>query len=262
MLDTLFGSKEAMVIERLREFEPQALRMSEQGYFCAFSGGKDSIVLLDLVRKSGVKHIAQYNLTTVDPPELVYFIRKHYPEVKVKRPERSMWQLFVDKMMPPTRKVRYCCEVLKEGGGDGMIMLTGIRWAESSRRSKRRMVESCNRHKHKRYLHPIIDWDEGDVWEYIRGNKLPYPSLYDEGWKRIGCIGCPMSGKAGMLRDFKRWPKYYAAYQRAAAAAANNRAKAGEKYSGKHLRWDDGEAMMKWWIGEDKEPDLTGGMFE
>lgn len=117
MLDTLFGSKVDMAILRLREFEPQALAMSPEGYYCAFSGGKDSVVLLDLVRKSGVKHIAAYNHTGIDPPELVYFIRKHYPDIKTNMPERSMWQLFRDKMMPPTRKVRYCCEVLKEGGG-------------------------------------------------------------------------------------------------------------------------------------------------
>lgn len=125
------------------------------------------------------------------------------------------------------------------------------------------MVESCSRSKYKRYLHPIIDWETDDVWEYIRVNKLPYCSLYDEGWKRIGCIGCPMAGAAGMRRDFARWPKYYKAYAAAAAAAAaNNLAKAGATYSGKHLRWVDGEAMMRWWMQEVEDSPLDGGLFE
>lgn len=265
MLNTLFGSKADMAVKRLREFEPQALSMHHDGYYCAFSGGKDSIVLLDLVRKSGVKHTAHFNLTTVDPPELIYFIRDNYPDVEVHKPARSMWQLFRDKMMPPTRVVRYCCEALKEGGGCNRMVLTGIRWQESVRRSKRGMVESCNRDKHKRYLHPIIDWLTEDVWEYIRSLKLKYPSLYDEGRKRIGCIGCPMSGPEGMKRDFIRWPKYYAAYERAAAAAAN-RMKLGNEYGingERHLRWDSGKAMMDWWLRKDSgEQPTDGGLFD
>ena len=68
-----------------------------------------------------------------------------------------MWQLIPEKRMPPTRMVRYCCQYLKEGGGKNRFVVTGVRHAESAKRVKRQMVEACNVHKGKRYIHPIID---------------------------------------------------------------------------------------------------------
>ena len=104
--------KVQIAINRLKLHEPP------EGYYVAFSGGKDSCVILDLVKRAGVKYDAHYNLTTVDPPELVQFIRREYPEAWEHRnkPEKSMWDLIVQKRMPPTRLVRYCCQYLKEGG--------------------------------------------------------------------------------------------------------------------------------------------------
>ena len=74
--ETLFGpDRVQLAIDRLREFEP------EDGYYVAFSGGKDSQVVLDLVRRSDVKYDAHYNWTTVDPPELARFIKREYPAI-------------------------------------------------------------------------------------------------------------------------------------------------------------------------------------
>ena len=75
-------------------------------------------------------------MTTVDPPELVRFIREAFPDVKVEYPELTMWDLIVKKQMPPLRTARYCCEVLKEGGGEGAFTVTGVRWEESRKRSQ------------------------------------------------------------------------------------------------------------------------------
>jgi phosphoadenosine phosphosulfate reductase len=248
--DTLFEpqlDRVAVAIERLRAFEPP------EGYYLAYSGGKDSDVLLALAKMSGVKFDAHYNLTTVDPPELVWHIKTH-PEVEVHRPKETMWQLIVRKRMPPTRLKRYCCETLKEGGGKGRRVLTGIRAEESPKRAKRQMVESCYKDTTKRYVHPIIDWSSKDIWEFIRTNKIPYCKLYDEGWKRLGCVMCPFSNQK---REMVRWPKIARAYHRAilrcfiSADAAGLTARA---------RFNDGEDMWQWWIsGKGKKED--GGLF-
>lgn len=123
-------------IERLKAFEP------EEGYYLAFSGGKDSVVCKALLDMSGCKYDATYRVTSVDPPELVRFIKNQHPDVKMEVPRYedgkpiTMWNLIPKKLMPPTRLVRYCCESLKEGGGDGRKTVTGVRWAESSNRKE------------------------------------------------------------------------------------------------------------------------------
>lgn len=123
-------------IERIRAFEP------EEGYYLAFSGGKDSVVCKVLLDMAGVKYDAHYRVTSVDPPELVRFIKEKHPDVDRDIPRYSdgkpitMWNLIPRKLMPPTRLVRYCCSSLKESGGDGRMTVTGVRWAESVNRQR------------------------------------------------------------------------------------------------------------------------------
>lgn len=113
---------------RLRE----ASRMSEKLYHkplvLTFSGGKDSSVCLELAHRAGIRFEVLHNHTTADAPETVYFVRDQfkamescgipceiqYPTYKGRR--TSMWQLIPEKLTPPTRIIRYCCSVLKEGG--------------------------------------------------------------------------------------------------------------------------------------------------
>jgi phosphoadenosine phosphosulfate reductase len=257
--NTLFGirDKVEIAIARLREFEP------EEGYYLAFSGGKDSQCIYHLAVKAGVKFDAHFNLTTVDPPELIKFIKAQYPDVAIHKPPVTMWKLIPQKLMPPTRRVRYCCEYLKEHGGAGRMVVTGIRWAESARRSKRQVFEQCMKAKHKTFIHPIIDWSTPDVWEYIKSRNLPYCSLYDEGQTRIGCILCPMQSKKARTRDIKRYPTYYRAYLRAFEKMLAERNKRGFETT----MWNTAQDVMDWWIhgnadnGCNGNPDQTA-LFE
>ena len=98
----------------------------------------------------GCKYDATYRVTSVDPPELVRFIKKQHPDVKREVPRYSdtirdeklrgkpitMWNLIPKEKYPPTRTSRYCCKNLKESGGDGRITVTGVRWAESLNRQR------------------------------------------------------------------------------------------------------------------------------
>jgi len=238
--DLFGGTKDEAAMQLLRDLEPA------EGYYLAFSGGKDSTVLYDLAVRSGVKFDAHYNVTTVDPPELVHHIKRHYPDVEFDHHDGlTMWQLIVKKRYPPTRRARYCCEALKEGGGVGRVVLTGIRWAESVKRSRRRQVEACYTGK-KSYVNPIINWTDDEVWGYIREREIPYCSLYDEGYTRLGCVMCPMSGRDGMLRDAARWPKIAAAYEQACVRSFDKRIADGLPTKG----WKNGHDMFRWWLSD------------
>lgn len=237
---TLEGVKNKVdiAIERLKTFEPP------EGYYLAFSGGKDSQCIYELAKMSGVKFDAHFNFTTVDPPELLKFIKENYPEVIWERPEKSMWELIENKHMPPTRVVRYCCAYLKERGNTNRLVVTGVRREESNRRRNRGIVDMCPRTR-QRHINPIVDWIEKDVWEFIRNRELKYCKLYDEGYKRIGCIMCPMAGTKGMIKDAKRYPKFYKAYllafEKMLTKNREDKIKCNES-------WKIGQDVMDWWI--------------
>lgn len=228
---------DVVALDRLRQFAGPALAKHPAGFYVAFSGGKDSVVILDLARRAGVPFTAHYNLTTVDPPELVQFVRS-IPDVQIRRPALTMWQLIAKHKGPPTRRRRWCCRELKEGGGTGRLVVTGVRWQESPRRSRRSMVEACQRDGSKHYIHPIIDWTESEVWQYIRERQLPYCSLYDEGFDRLGCTLCPMHRNPWL--EIERWPRLAAAWERAIKRAWSP--------SGP---FPSPEAAWQWWLSRD-----------
>ena len=259
-------------IDRLKAFEP------EEGYYLAFSGGKDSQCIYHLAVEAGVKFDAHYNLTTVDPPELVNFIRKQYPNVSINYPKTSMWRL-IEKKGLPTRMRRYCCQILKEGGGEGRICVTGVRWAESSKRKKnrttfeilgnkdkvlfndndeeRRLFENCSV-KGRRVINPIIDWSDCNVWDYIKSRNIEYCTLYDEGFKRLGCVGCPLS--SNNKRELERWPKYYEAYKRAVQRFIPGYLERCKKRGADPFLTETDE-WMEWWING-KTDDWMGEALE
>lgn len=196
-------TKEAVAI--LQKHEPP------EGYLCAFSGGKDSMVIYDLLKKSGCKFDAHYSFTSVDPPELTQFIKDNYPDVIWHKPELTMFQL-IEKWGFPSRQKRYCCSILKETLGKNRIVVTGVRKQESVKRNRREMFETSINDKTKQFLNIIINWSFNSVWEYIKLNKLPYCKLYDEGWHRIGCIGCPIATYKQKVKHFNRYPNFKKAY--------------------------------------------------
>lgn len=258
-------------IKRLRTFEPP------EGYYLAFSGGKDSVVIKALADMAGVKYDAHYNVTSVDPPELVQFIKTYHSDVNFEKQYYkdgtpiTMWNLIPRQSMPPTMLVRYCCQYLKENGGNGRFTITGVRQAESIRRRSRGGVEILGNKKadvksfdpdnpdqalthlcatkSKKVLNPIIDWTTDEVWEFIKAYSIPYCKLYDEGFHRLGCVGCPFGNAKGQKRDFKRWPKYKNNYIKAFDRMVKENEKKG------NFMWKSGEEVMRWWLREDTKTD-------
>lgn len=232
---TLFGTVDrvADAIKLLRDNEPP------EGYYLCFSGGKDSVVIYGLAKQAGVKFDAHHSVTTVEPPELMKFIRDYYPNVINESPPLTMHKLIVKNKMPPTRLMRYCCAQLKERGGIGRVKITGIRAEESPRRAKRPQVEAGK--QGTKFVHVIKNWSTADVWQYIRENNLPYCKLYDEGFDRIGCVLCPFQTPANTQRDLDRFPAIADYYRRACRKAFEAR--------GDNVRqWTSGDDMFNWWI--------------
>lgn len=245
-----YRTKVDIAIQRIKHFEPP------EGYWGAFSGGKDSQTIYDLGERAEAKIEWHFSMTTMDPPEVVWFIRDHYPKVSMDRPPETMWQLIPKKGMP-RRNARWCCAELKERGGTGRLVLTGIRHAESTKRVHRKLVETCFTDTTKTFLHPIVDWGNEEVWEYLRERNLEYCSLYDEGasgkykgdgvFQRIGCVLCPMTRNTEI--QIGRWPKIAGAWERACYRLWDRHTKGTDRFPSPEVMW-------QWW--KDRDSSLHG----
>ena len=287
----------------LMDYEKNAIEVlrilcGNSGFVVADSGGKDSSVLPHIAMKSGCKFEVVHNLTTVDAPETVYFIREKFKKMhklgikaEIIKPKESMWQLIIRKKTPPTRLIRYCCSELKENYGAGRKIVTGVRKAESINRSKnqgvitfpkphknvrdavdgenfhstqkggviilnmdndekRKMVEDCYRTQ-KILINPLVDWDDEFLLWYIKHENIQVNPLYECGFRRIGCIGCPMAGRRQRLFEFSRYPLYKQAYIKAFEKMLKAREQAGlENKCG----WTDAESVFRWWMEDKTDP--------
>ncbi len=232
-------------IARIKFYQPE-----DQPYWVGFSGGKDSIVLKHLMVMADVPAEFHYSVTTLDPPELMKYIKAEHPDVIWDRPKRAFFPEMAKRGLPMRPHSKWCCHEYKESGpnsGDNRVVVLGIRWAESARRRQdRQTVQRCYRNKTKHYLHPILEWTDTDIWEYIKHYNLPYCSLYDEGFKRLGCIGCPFAGQRQRDREFERWPKYTELYKKYINKLYESRVEDGKEWT-KLFR--DGEHLYLAWRG-------------
>lgn len=265
--------KEQTAIQRLRTASAMSLKVYREPLLVTTSGGKDSSVCIALAERAGIPFEVIHNHTTADAPETVCFVRDgfrrlelkgikcdlDYPYYKGKR--TSMWQLIPIRRIPPTRLARYCCSILKERGGAGRFITTGVRWEESESRNesrgiyeagrkvilnndnddRRRLFEAC-RLQAKRVCNPIIDWTDHDIWDYIASEHLEVNPLYRCGFSRIGCVGCPMAGK-GRQKAFARYPIYQKNYIR-----SFDRMLQARKQDGLPSSWESGEEVFHWWM--------------
>ena len=279
---------EQKAIDRLKAASDMSLRLYKQPLVITYSGGKDSDVLLHLAEASGIPFEVLHSLTTADAPQTVYHVRDTFHRLEDKgikctvdkhvQPGGSritMWNLIV-KQGVPTRLQRFCCRYLKETGGRDRFIATGVRWDESAARKKnrgalevitskkdnslilsndnsedRRLFESCQL-KGKRVVNPIVDWKTDDVLDYIESEHICMNPLYGCGFSRVGCIGCPMAGKAGRESEFAMFPKFKAAYIRSFDRMMEERKRRGKA---ENCNWGhDGVDIFHWWMEDGVMP--------
>lgn len=245
---TLFGvvDKVAEAIKLLRDNEPP------EGYFLCFSGDKDSVTIYRLAQMAGVKFDAHYNITTVEPPELLAFVKEHYPTVILEPPQHTMEELIIKKKIPPTRIMRYCTTKLKSTSGNDRFKIVGIRAEESRNRAKRPQIEN-DRNGSGKFISPIHRWTTSDVWQFIHENNIPYCSLYDEGYKRLGCVLCPFHSDKQRRHDMIRFPTVTEYYREACRKSfeANRDTLRG---------FQSGDDIFDWWINANRSKPKTNSM--
>lgn len=279
---------ERKAIERIKLASEIAIGKYNHPLVCTYSGGKDSDVLLELIKRSGVPFTVHHSHTTVDAPPTVYHIRNKFKHLELEgikcniemplyQGKRiTMWELIPIKKLPPTRLTRYCCAVLKETGCKNRFIATGVRHSESIKRRdrtefeaitskqkdkilltdelmlmndndlKREWMEHCQR-KEKSAVNPIINWTDRDIWNFIESEKIKTNPLYQIGYYRVGCIGCPMVGKS-RYKEFADFPQYKSAFIRAFDKMLEELKK---QWTKKPPRWKTGEEVFCWWM-EDK----------
>ena len=224
-------------IELIKKFEGAALAYKPYGYHLAFSGGKDSQVLYELSKMAGVQFKPFFYKTSIDPPELLSFIKTHYPDVTWLKPEMTMFQLILKKKMLPLRNRRYCCEYLKERQGLNELIQIGIRKEESKKRGKRKPFESsCKFGKDQTILSPILEWKARDVWTFLNQRGVQTTDLY-KAFNRIGCIGCPLHPKSARL-ELHLYPNFKKAYLNTIAKLMA---------MGKYSDFESPEDVLTWW---------------
>ncbi|MDD4876745.1 MAG: phosphoadenosine phosphosulfate reductase family protein [Dehalococcoidales bacterium] len=236
-------NKVEVAISLLQAWEPP------EGYYLAFSGGKDSVAIYDLAVKAGVKFDAHYCVSPIDPPQIYKCIKEYYPDVIWDYHAKGFWKL-VDTNGLPTRISRWCCRIIKEAGGTGRLVVVGNRRAEGNVRRNQCYVEMHrNKKRNLRFIRPILNFDDFDIWQYHKENKLPYCELYDLGFKRIGCVMCPFSRE--VEKEEIMFPKIARLWKRAAERIVQRMkdqhylTKRGKPF--KH-HFETGEELYQWWI--------------
>lgn len=281
--------KEKRAIEYLKAFEPK-----DEPYYLCYSGGKDSDAIRILAKLAGVRHECKHNLTTVDAPETVRYVREMIGRESIEMPKMSMWELIVKKRMPPTRIARYCCQYLKERGGKGRIKITGVRWSESAGRAKRSgLVNIMGKPK---TMARIAD-EDGLNYQQVNSNSLvlnddnsdtrrfvercyrttstlvnPIVDWTDEDvWEFLahyGCKGNPLyycgESRIGCIGcplsgtdGMKRDFVRYPKYRENYVRAFDRMLKAREESGLKNpAKWKSGESVMRWWLQDNPEDQI------
>lgn len=266
-MDEKIQKKIEKSLKMITKGEKIALELSpNMGYYLAFSGGKDSLAVYYLAKMAGVKFKAFYHVTGIDDPKNVYFIKRNFPDVTFIHPPQNYFQL-VEKKGLPTIKKRFCCERLKERVGSAGFVIDGVRAEESKKRGKYAEVmvmsrrkeniakginrtldeieeneHQCIKGKDKLIMHPLLSWEESEVWEFLKMWGSPINPCYEK-IKRVGCMYCPFAKR----KEIEMYGKEYPLYEKRLLLAIDRWKRDKEKYNKMQSA-----QILDWWISRKK----------
>lgn len=242
-------------------------------FHVAFSGGKDSCVLLDLVKKALPKgsFVVVFGDTGMEFPDTYEVIRKtkqqcvedeipFYIAQSRLNPNES-WKLFG----PPSRVLRWCCSVHKStpqtlklrevtGKNDYIgLDFVGVRAQESAARSTYK-YENFGAKQRGQFSHnSILEWTSAEIWLYMYTNDILINETYKKGNGRAGCLFCPMSGGTS---DYLRHKSYPAEIESYINAIKNT-------YDGDNLKKSNAESYVLngGWNARKNGRELSNNMF-
>lgn len=218
-----------MITEDLQKKIDQSIRLLQQVQKAhpdevieiAYSGGKDSDVILQLAKEAGIRYEAIYKNTTIDHPGTI----RHAQEMgaTIIRPKRTFAEL-IQKKGAPTRFARFCCSELKEYKVRDVAVM-GVRRSESAKRAERYSEPTeCrfygSKKNHVEAIYPILEWTNDDVAAFLADRKIKCaPIYYDEEGvfhveRRLGCICCPLAAKKKRIDEFRKHPRMVRFYIR------------------------------------------------
>ena len=205
---------------RLLKFADVSAKIKVQPVEIAYSGGKDSDVILELAKMSGIEYRAIYKATTLDPPHTIAHARSKGVEVIF--PKKKFADI-IEKNGLPTDKHRCCCKYFKEYKVLDVVVM-GVRRSESIKRRKRYKeptecrVYGKSKKQRAEVFYPILDWNIRDVAEFVKERNIQCHELYYDNKgnfhpeRRLGCIGCPLKSPRLRIIDFKKYPNLLKLY--------------------------------------------------
>ncbi len=207
-------------VAQAEEILKSAYQIFGENVALAFSGGKDSLVALHLALHSMSRKLpVLFSSTSVEFPETIQYVQSLADEwnlnLHVAKPSISFFSSVKERGWA-SHEDRWCCRPYKEEPAYEFITerkipaeITGTTRTESIYRRSLTPIKLPTKEPFLIRINPIYDWNEWEVWKYIRLKKLPYNPLYDRGYRRIGCWCCPINGWTHYRRLRKTHPKLY-----------------------------------------------------
>ena len=195
----------AFIQEQYQKYSPQGF-----SFICAFSGGKDSLLLLDLVSKALAPDsfyvvFSNTGMELQATLQAVERAKKHWPTLQFEEARCHMnpsdsWSEFG----PPSQRMRWCCTVHKsvptmiklreitENYNSKAVVYDGVRAEESVRRSKYDKISIGAKNISQINCHAVMEWNTAELYAYLLSHNLLLNNAYRAGLFRVGCMVCPM----------------------------------------------------------------------